>query len=145
MNLKSLLILTLALSLTLAAFAAEKVLAGPKGGRLLSAEPHAAEFFVTPDQKIEITFYDDALQAIARGEQTATVTAEAPGGRRRIELEPTAHGFVSRAPLPEGAPYRVVVQLRAKPETRLQNFRIDLNLSHCGGCDRAEYACTCEH
>ena len=145
MKLKSFLLFTLVLASTALAGAADQILAGPKGGRLLAAEPHATEFFVTPDHKVEITFYDSAHQLVARGAQVVAITAEAPDGRERVELEPTTNGFVSRAPLPKGAPYRVVVQVRASPEARPQNFRIDLNTEHCGGCDRAEYACTCAH
>jgi hypothetical protein len=46
--------------------------------------------------------------------------------------------------LPAGDPYRVVVQVRAKTETKPQNFCLDLNLATCGECQRAEYACICE-
>lgn len=145
MKTRSLLTLALALVVSAAALAAEKIVAGPKGGRLLATAPHAAEFLVTAERKAEITFYDAAGQAVARGAQAVTVTAEPAGGRTPIELVPTPHGFVSVAPLPGGGPYRVVVQVRATPEARPQNFRLDLNTEVCGGCDRAEYACTCEH
>jgi hypothetical protein len=124
--------------------AGEKITAGPKGGRLLATEPHAAEFFVTADRRVEVTFYDAAQQPITPGTQVVTVTAEPAGDRVTVALEPTAHGFVSTAALPAGEPYRVVVQVRATSGARPQNFRIDLNLEHCGGCQRAEYACTCD-
>jgi hypothetical protein len=123
---------------------AEKVVAGPKGGRLLDAVPARAEFFVTADKRVEVAFYDAALQPAALAGQVVTVTAEAPGGRAVLEMESTAGGFVSKAPLPEGAPYRVVVQIRAAPGEKPQNFRIDLNLSVCGSCSRPEYGCACE-
>jgi len=61
-----------------------------------------------------------------------------------LALEKTSAGFVSVGALPAGEPYRVVVQVRASPEARPQNFRIDLNLEECGECSRAEYACICE-
>lgn len=123
---------------------AEKVVAGPKGGRLLETTPARTEFFVTPERKVEVIFYDAALQAVAPDTQVVSVTAEAPGGRVVLELDRVATGFVSRQPLPGGAPYRVVVQVRVAPGERPQNHRVDLNLAHCGGCSRAEYACTCE-
>jgi hypothetical protein len=145
MKTRSLLTFVLAFAAAAAAGAADQIVAGPKGGRLLATEPHAAEFFVTAEGKAEITFYDTAGQPVARGTQAVTVTAEPAGGRARVELVPTPHGFVSVAPLPEGGPYRVVVQVRATPEARPQNFRLDLNTAVCGGCDRAEYACTCAH
>lgn len=123
---------------------ADAVVAGPKGGRLLETTPLRAEFFVTPEQRAEVVFYDDALQPVAPATQVVAITAEAPAGRVALELETTATGFVTRGALPDGAPYRVVVQVRAAPGERPQNFRIDLDLAHCGGCDRTEYACTCE-
>jgi len=133
----------LALAAAQLAFA-DKVVAGPKGGRLLEAVPARAEFFVNADQKVEIHFYDDALAPVAPTAQVVAVTAEAPAGRTVLALEKTATGFASTEPLPAGAPYRVVVQVRAAPGEKPQNFRVDLNLVVCGGCSRAEYACTCE-
>lgn len=123
---------------------AGKVGGGPKGGRLLESTPLKAEFLVTADRKVEITFYDAGLKPAAPGTQTVAVTAEPATGRMPLELEPTATGFVSKAALPAGEPYRVVVQVRATAEARPQNFRIDLNLATCGECQRAEYACICE-
>jgi hypothetical protein len=132
-------ILTSAVSLV----GAEKIVGGPKGGRLLEADGQRAEFFVNPDHKVEITFYDDALNAIAPGDQVVAVTAEPKSGRSKVDLEKTATGYISKAALPDGEPYRVVVQLRAKPDAKPQNFRVDFNLETCGECKRAEYACTC--
>ncbi|MBI2511676.1 MAG: hypothetical protein HYV96_06850 [Opitutae bacterium] len=123
---------------------AENIVGGPKGGRLLETEPLRAEFFVTPERKVEIVFYDAALKPVAPGAQSVTVTAEPAGGRVKLELEKTATGFLSTQPLPEGGPYRVVVQARADAEAKPRNFRIDLNLAPCGECQRAEYACICE-
>jgi hypothetical protein len=118
---------------------AEKVVAGPKGGRLLDAVPAKAEFFVNADQRVEVVFYDASLKPVAPDGQVVAVTAEAPGGRTVLEIEKTAEGYVSKAPLPAGAPYRVVVQIRAAAGEKPQNFRIDLNLGICGGCSRPEY------
>jgi hypothetical protein len=118
---------------------------GPKGGRLLDTAPLKAEFFVTADRKAEVIFYDSALKPTAPSSQTVVITAEAKSGRTPLEMEKTATGFVSKAALPEGDPYRVVLQVRATPDAKPQNFRIDLNLDTCGECKRAEYACTCDH
>lgn len=146
MKLKSCLIAVAALCSAVSITAAEKIVGGPKGGRLLEVEGQKAEFFVTKDKKVEIIFYDAALKPIAPGEQVVAVTAEPKSGRTKLDLEKTATGFVSKATLPDGAPYRVVVQMRAKPDARPQNFRVDLNLASCAECSRAEYACTCsEH
>ena len=128
------------------AFAAEKIIGGPKGGRLLDTSPQKAEFFVTKDRKAEIIFYDGALKPVAIGTQVVAITAEPKSGRVPVELTKTPNGFISKSPLPAAAePYRVVVQVREKPDTAPKNFRVDLNLEVCGECKRAEYACTCDH
>lgn len=126
--------------------AANETIGGPKGGRLLEATPWRVEFFVTPERKAEFVFYDAALKPVPPASQVVTMIAEPRSGRVAIELERTATGFVSKEPLPESdGPYRVVVQIRAAPEGRPQNFRIDLDLEECGACQRSEYACTCGH
>lgn len=146
MKLKSLLIAVAAACSAVSLSAADKIIGGPKGGRLLEVEGQKAEFFVTPDKRVEITFYDAALKPVAPAEQVVAVTAEPNSGRTKLDLEKTATGYVSKTALPDGAPYRVVVQMRAKPDAKPQNYRVDLNLKTCGECDRAEYACTCsEH
>lgn len=146
MKLKSLLIAGVALCCALSTGAAEKIVGGPKGGRLLEVDGQKAEFFVTGDKKAEVTFYDAAMKPVSPGEHAVAITAEPQSGRTKLELEKTPTGFVSKEVLPDGAPYRVVVQMRAKPDARPQNFRVDLNLAVCSGCSRAEYACTCtEH
>lgn len=123
--------------------AAEKIVGGPKGGRLLEADGQKAEFFVNNERKVEIIFYDATLKPVAPGDQVVAITAEPKAGRTPVALEKTATGYVSKAALPEGDPYRVVVQMRAKPDAKPQNFRVDFNLETCGECKRAEYACTC--
>lgn len=137
--------LLLALTVSAAALhAAEKIVAGPKGGRLLESEPQKAEFFVNKDRKVEINFYDAALKPVAPAAQVVSVTAEPKSGRTKVELEKNADGYVSKAALPEGEPYRVVVQVRPTPDAKPQNFRIDLNLATCAECKHPEYACTCD-
>ena len=144
MKLKSVLVLAAALGLAVSLPAAE-VVAGPKGGRLLENITPKTEFFVTKDRKVEINFYDNALKPVAPGAQVVAVTAEPAGRRQPLELEKTATGLVSKAALPHGEPYRVVVQVREKPDARPQNFRVNLNLEECAECTNAEYACTCGH
>lgn len=123
---------------------AEKIVAGPKGGRLLESEPLKAEFFVTADRKVEITFYDAALKPVDAGAQVVAITAEPGSGKIKLDLEKTATGFISKTTLPTGEPYRVVVQTRASADAKPKNFRVDLNLEMCGECQKKEYACVCD-
>ena len=57
MKMKSLLLVAAFVGSILAATAAEKIVGGPKGGRLLEVGSQKAEFFVTKDRKAEVTFY----------------------------------------------------------------------------------------
>ncbi len=143
MKLKSFVIAVAAFCSAVSLIAAEKIVGGPKGGRLLEVDGQKAEFFVTADRKVEITFYDAALKPVAPGEHVVAVTAEPKAGRAKLDLDKTATGYLSKTALPEGDPYRVVVQMKARPDAKPQNFRVDFNPATCGECKRAEYACTC--
>jgi hypothetical protein len=146
MKLKSALVFAAALGFAASLSGADKkIVAGPKGGKLLETTGQKTEFFVNKDRKVEINFHDAALKPVAPGAQVVTVTAEPTSGRQQIEFEKTATGFVSKTKLPEGDPYRVVVQLREKADARPQNFRFEFNMEKCGGCKLAEYACICGH
>jgi hypothetical protein len=118
---------------------------GPKGGRLLDkTEPHA-EFVIEKDRSVSIHFYDHDLKPVAATTQSVTVQADAKTGKTKLDFEKKGDSLVSKTKLPEGEGYNLVVQLKQTAEAKPQNFRIKLDLSTCGECKRAEYACTCEH
>ncbi|MBE2179282.1 MAG: hypothetical protein IAE97_02310 [Chthoniobacterales bacterium] len=122
-----------------------KIIPGPKGGRIIEVEGGHAEFFVQPDRKVSVTFHGEDMKPAAPAGQTVTVIAEAPAGKAKLEFEKTVDAFVSKDVLPEGDGYRIVLQIRNTPDTKPQNFRIDYHAELCGGCNRPEYACTCDH
>ena len=126
----------------LAMSAADKVVGGPKGGRLLDKTEPRAEFFMEKDRTVTIAFYNAALKPVAATAQTVTVIAD---GKTKLEFEKKGDTLVSKTKLPEGDGYSVVVQFRQTAEAKPQNFRFTLDLHACGGCKRAEYACTCGH
>jgi hypothetical protein len=130
--------------MTLALNAAEKVEAGPRGGRLLQTDAPRPEFFVEKDRKVSIAFYDADKKQVAASAQTVTAIAEAKGSKAKLEFERKGDLLVSKTALPEGKGYTVVVQFRPSAEATPKNFRIPLNTETCGGCNRAEYACTCD-
>ncbi|HEY5743734.1 MAG TPA: hypothetical protein VIS99_14465 [Terrimicrobiaceae bacterium] len=140
-------ILTILTAAATAAFSADdhghKVIPGPKGGKVLETEPLHAEFFVQPDKKVSITFYDESMKPVAPGEQLVKVIAEAPSGKATLAFEKTSDAFVSTTALPEGDGYRIVVQIKQTADAKPQNFRIDYHTEICGECKRAEYACIC--
>lgn len=123
--------------------AAEKVEAGPKGGRILEKTNPKAEFFVERDRTVSITFYDAAGKVVAPSEQAATVIADAKSGKQTLQFEKESDTLVSKTKLPEGDGYNVVVQLKQTADAKPQNFRFKYESHTCGGCKRAEYACTC--
>jgi len=125
--------------------AAGQVEAGPKGGRLLEkTEPHA-EFVVEQDRRVTIHFYNAGLKPVAATSQSVTVIADAKDGKAKLEFEKQGDALVSKTKLPEGEGYTVVVQFRQAADAKPMNFRFKLELHTCGGCQRAEYACTCGH
>lgn len=134
--------------LALTASAAEKDhkhKATPQGGRLLEkTEPHA-EFVVEKDRSVTINFYNDEMKPVAATTQNVTVIANAKDGKARLEFEKKGDSLVSMTRLPEGDGYNVVVQFKQAAEAKPQNFRFKLDMHTCAECQRAEYACTCDH
>jgi hypothetical protein len=127
----------------LSAAAADKVEAGPKGGRILEKTNPKAEFFVEKGRTVSINFYDAAGKVVTPTDQSVTVIADAKEGKQKIEFERNGDALVSKTKLPEGDANNVVVQLKQTADARPQNFRFKADLSTCGGCKRAEYACAC--
>lgn len=121
-----------------------KKVAGPNGGRVLTAiEPHL-EFFVTKDRKVKITAVDGAGKAIALGEQSVTVTGGSRANPTRMSFTKDGDSLVSDKAFPEGNNLPVVVQIKAKPDAKTVIVKFTLNLNDCPGCKLAEYACTCD-
>jgi hypothetical protein len=129
--------------LTLSA-ADKKVLAGPKGGRLLEKTEPRAEFYLEKDHTVTITFYDAALKPIPVAGQSVTVIADAKGGKAIVEFEKKGDVLASKSKLPEGDGYNLVVQFKPAAEAKPQNFRFKLDTHICDTCKRAEYACICD-
>ena len=123
----------------------EKKVAGPNGGRILtSIEPHA-EFLVTADRKIQITFVDDALKPIAPTAQVVTVTTGERSAPVKMSFTKTGDTLVSEQTVPEGNNFPVVVQIKTTPDAKASVEKFTLNLSNCPDCKYAEYACICSH
>jgi len=126
------------------ALADAKAKAGPHHGRILELEGVNAEFVVEKDRTISIAFYDAAGKQRPASVQVITATAEAPGGKARLEFEKKGDLLVSKAPLPAGEGYQVVVQAKSSADAKSKNFRIKLDLQECGKCHNPEYACICD-
>lgn len=119
--------------------------AGPKGGRLLENTDPKAEFYVERDNTVTVTFYDDTLKPVAAADQSVTAIAEANGEKTQLEFEKNGEVLVSKGKLPEAEGLNLVVQFRQSAGSKLINFRFALEKGICSICNRAEYACICEH
>ena len=133
------------LALALApALADVKTKAGPRKGRILELEGVNAEFFVEKDRTVSIAFYDAAGKKQPVAAQVVLVTAEAPGAKTKLEFEKKGDLLVSKAPLPAGEGYQIVVQAKTSADAKPKNFRIKLETHECGKCHNPEYACICD-
>jgi hypothetical protein len=126
----------------LTASAAEKIIPGPQGGKMLDNQ---TEFYVEKDRTVTLAFYGSDLKPIPVGAQTAVIWADAPSGRVKLEMEKKADVLVSKTTLPEGDGYNVMVQLKSTPDAKAQNHKVAFNVEPCTKCNRAEYACICDH
>jgi hypothetical protein len=127
----------------LTATAADKVEAGPKGGRILEKTNPKAEFFVEKDRTVSISFYHADGKVVTPTDQSVTVIADGKEGKQKIDFEKKGDALVSKTKLPEGDANNVIVQLKQTADAKPQNYRFKADLSTCGGCKRAEYACAC--
>jgi hypothetical protein len=137
-------LLALVLATSAVAFAA-KPLAGPKGGKILTAEAPHVEFFVEKDRTVTVTFYDANLKPVAATGPVITGVAEAKTGKVGLEFAVKGGALVSNVALPSGNDYPVVLQVRETASARPKVYRVSFNSTTCGECKRAEYACICEH
>jgi hypothetical protein len=145
-TLQRILVTTVLLAGLCATSAADKkhLLGGPKGGRLLEKTEPRAEFYIEKDRTVSVTFYDAGLKPVVVAAQTLTVIADAKDGKAKVEFEKKGDALVSKTKLPEGDGYNLVVQFKQTADAKPQNFRFKLETHTCGGCKRAEYACTCD-
>lgn len=123
----------------------EKKVPGPNGGRILrSIEPHA-EFFVTADRKVQLTFVDDEGKAIAPAGQIVIVTTGERSAPVKMTFANNDNVLVSDQSVPLGNNFPVVVQVKTGPDSKPLVEKFTLNLSKCPVCNLSEYACICEH
>ena len=117
----------------------------PNGGRVLhDVVPHA-EFFITKERKVQITFLDDEGKPLA--DDAASV--KAIGGERakptKFTFEKTKHGFLSKEKLPEGNLVPIVLMFKDSEGKAVKPIKFNVNMEQCPTCDFLEYACTCDH
>ena len=130
---------------TLQAHNEKKKVAGPNGGRIITTVEPRAEFFVMPDRKVQITFLDKAGKAVPSADQVVTVTAGERMSPTTLTFSKTGNTLVSNAALPKGGEVPTVVQIKPTPGAKTVTEKFNVDLSKCGECKLAEYACICAH
>ncbi len=118
---------------------------GPNGGRLLTVVTPHAEFFVTPDRHVQITFVDDALQPVPLTDQSVILTAGSRTAPTTLNFVRDGEVLRSDRPLPPGQNFPAVVQLKTAANAQTAVARFNVNFSTCPECDYPEYACICDH
>jgi len=117
--------------------------AGPNGGRVLNGIDPRAEFFVTSDRKVQITFLDDHGQAVAPAGQTVVVTSGKRSAPTSLNFAPVGNVLLSDDAIPAGNRVPTVVQITPS-NAKTVTSKFNVNLSTCSGCQLVEYACICE-
>lgn len=137
---------TLALAIvSLQAHEKGRTVAGPNGGRILEKVEPRAEFFVTAERKVQITFLDKANKPVAPAEQVVTVTVGQRISPTKLAFEKSGNSFLSTTALPSGDDYPAVVQIKPTASGKTTTERFTLDTTKCGECKLGEYACICAH
>ncbi len=139
--LSSILLLVATSALALAA----DVQSGPNGGRLITKVFPHAEFFLTTDRQIQITFVDEAGQTVSPADQVVKVTTGQRSAPTTLTFSAQDGVLLSESSVPLGNRFPTVVQIKPNPDARTVVERFYLNTIVCSGCDNPEYACTCGH
>ena len=143
----ALLLLATSLAATLPAWAhgpSGKNFAGPHGGRVIGKLNPLAEFFVTGDRTVQITFFDEDKRIVPPTEQTVLVTAGDRSAPIRLTFTRKGDSLVSDRALPAGNGFPTVVQIKPAPGAKAVTEKFNLDLTMCGECKLGEYACICD-
>jgi hypothetical protein len=119
---------------------------GPNEGRVLTGiEPHV-ELFVTAERTVVLTPVDDAGKAVALPEGwTITLVTGERSAPVTLQFERGPVAWRSASPLPAGESLPAILRIRTSADAPPTTLRLQLNLAKCPTCERAEYACSCEH
>lgn len=123
----------------------EKKESGPNGGRLITTVSPHAEFLVTPERKVKITFVDDGGKVVPPSDQIVTVTTGERSAPVKLTFTKEGDSLISDGVVPEGTMFPTVVQIKASADSETSTARFNLNMANCSGCQKPEYACTCAH
>ena len=124
---KSKLTVLFAAVLAMSAYAHERITIGPRGGRVLfvdSTSTPNVEFLVNKEGRAEITLLDKDRKPLAPGQRSIAVTGGPRASSKKLVVEPMGDRFVTE-PVPAGAPYTVVIQLKEEPDAKALTLRVN--------------------
>ena len=119
--------------------------AGPNGGRVLTDYEPRAEFLVTDDRKVRITFLSEELKPIPAAGQEVSVIAGARTSPTLLAFAAGGDTLLSDGTLPASDDFPVVVRIKAGADAEAVTAKFQCNLMDCPTCDYKEYACVCDH
>ena len=124
-----------------------KKIAGPNGGKIITSVTPNAEFLVTKDRKVRITFLDKNNKPIPVADQKVSIICGDRKAPTKLTLKKEAGGsfMLSDTQLPKGNNIPTIVTFKITSAGEKIRSKFNLNLSECPNCDHKEYACTCEH
>jgi hypothetical protein len=119
--------------------------AGPNGGRIVTATTPHFEFFVTPENKVKITFLGEDGKATALKDQSVTAVGGDRAKPTKLAFAKDGDSLVSDKPLPEGKEIPIVLMVKMDKDAKTVTEKFNVNLAECPTCKFKEYACICEH
>ena len=118
---------------------------GPNHGKLITdLEPHL-EFFITKDNKVQLTFVDDHNKVVAKPDADFSMICGDRAKPSKLTFKKTLIGYISMEKLPEGKNIPTVLRVKTNKDGKTKTIRFNINLNDCPGCEFLEYACTCDH
>lgn len=145
MKTKLISLLILGLSSVFAHGDAAKITGPNKGLVLTKLEPHA-EFFVTAERRVRLTFVDDAGKPVAvPAGLTATLVTGDRAAPTTLAFAADGDTLLSTAALPEGGNLPGILRVKPSASAAPVTICFQINLANCGECSRPEYACACGH
>jgi hypothetical protein len=119
---------------------------GPNKGRVLTQLKPQAEFFVTADRRVRLTFIDDSGKPVAvPAGLSATLFTGDRAAPTTLAFAADGDTLLSTAALPDGGNLPGILRVKPIAEAAPVTIRFQINLANCPECSRPEYACSCDH
>ena len=139
----TLLKLVVAATLSTSAVAHQEIEIGPHGGRVFNLEskttPHLE--VAAKEGRFVVYLLGANDQPTPVGERTLTITAGERSKPEKLAVEKTAEAFT--APIPKGAEFPVVFQVRETSAAKPLTARLNYDAKPCAECKKPEWMCDC--